>query len=112
MSTPAGSTLYSPANDQVLLLATQIRNTSPSIGFSKLLSTLKSHEPTWTLSEKVLPVYILSPLTLASQEDPFETTDDRIVFDRHFAIDSTTCCSGGIASKDDGDKWEGTLLYG
>jgi len=55
--------------------------------------------------------YIWFPLTLASQEDSFETTDDHILFDRHFAIDSTTRCSGGIGSEDLGDEWEGTLCY-
>lgn len=43
---------YSPADAEILALAAEIREQSPSLGLTKVLSAIKSQQPTWQLSEK------------------------------------------------------------
>ena len=50
---------YSPADAEILTLAAEIREQSPSLGLPKVLSAIKSQKPTWQLSEKATP-YISS----------------------------------------------------
>ena len=111
MNTPAESTQYSPTDDQVLSLAIQIKNTSPSIGLSKLLSALKSQAPTWTLSEKVPSTDNASELTVASEKDSFKASGYHVGIQRDFTAYARNCCPDRIGSEDVVNKREGPLCY-
>lgn len=111
MNTPADSTQYSPTDDQVLSLVIQIRNTSPSIGLSKLLSALKSQAPTWTLSEKVPSTDNASKLTVASEKDSFKASGYHVDIQRDFTADARNCCPDRIGSEDVANQREGPLCY-
>jgi len=50
----SSSSPYSPSDDEVVSQAAAVRSVNPGIGTQKLLQAIKTENPTWTLSEKVL----------------------------------------------------------
>ena len=42
-----------PSDEEIQSRVSEIRITSPTIGLQKLLTAIKSQEPSWSLSEKV-----------------------------------------------------------